>query len=111
MYLRRIVRSVRGSYIPWLFYPVVYLLIRSVRGFFTQPAAPLAAQQAIQSDGDKGEAEQLALVQPYGGAHRLLPRFLHFLAVLYNQAEREDGSQAVAKEEAGADAVLVLAVE
>ena len=73
-------------------------------------ATPFAAQEAVETDNDEGDAEQLPLVETNRGAHGLLPRFLHLLAILHEEAEGEDGGQTVAEEEACADALAVLPV-
>ena len=74
-------------------------------------ATPFAAQEAVETDNDEGDAEQLPLVETNRGAHGLLPRLLHLLAILHEEAEGEDGRQAVAEEEACADALAVLPVQ
>ena len=72
-------------------------------------ATPFAAQEAVETDNDEGDAEQLPLVETNRGAHGLLPWFLHLLAILHEEAEGEDGRQAVAEEEACAEPLGTLA--
>ena len=79
--------------------------------FFRQPFAPFTSQHTVETDDDKGQTEQLALVQTDGLLHGQLPRFLHLLEKFHQQAEGEDGAQAVTEEEALPHPMLVFAVE
>ena len=63
--------------------------------FLAQPAA----QQAVKSDDDERNAEQLPLIETYGADHGYFPAFLHFFKELHHETEHEDGGEAVAEEE------------
>ena len=67
--------------------------------------------QIIATDGDEGEAEQLALIQADHSAHGLLPGLLHFLEIFDKQAEGEDAEQAPTEVETRTDALAILAVD
>lgn len=84
---------------------------RATESSFRKPFAPLAPQHAVETDNDEGQAEQLALVQPDGLLHGQFPRLLHFLEKFHQQAEGEDGAQAVTEEEALPHPLFVFAVE
>ena len=70
-----------------------------------------AFPQIVATDGDEGQAEQLALVQADHGAHGLLPGLLHFLEIFDKQAEGEDAEQAPTEVETRTDALAILAVD
>lgn len=73
--------------------------------------AELAAQEAVEADGNEGDAEELSLVEPDGVDHLDFPCFLNVFEKLDEEAEGEDGRQAPAEEKSRANAVAVAAVE
>ena len=68
-------------------------------------------EQAIESNGHKGEGEQLSLVEVDDGLHLLFPRFLHLFEVFHKESEGEDAGEAESKEKARSHFVRPFAIE
>lgn len=72
--------------LPWAF-------IKAHGFYFLSPHffAELAAQEAVEADGNEGDAEDLSLVEPDGVDHLDFPCFLNVFEKLDEEAEGEDG--------------------
>ena len=75
---------------------VVLLFHQSVVAQF---AAGFSAQQTVETERNKGDGEELALIEVDGLLHGHFPRFLHLFEKFYQEAEREDARQAPTEEE------------
>ena len=78
---------------------------------FAQCTALFPAQQAVKSEHDQGDAQELSLIEADGLNHGEFPRFLHLLEHLYKETESEDARQAPAEVKTCAHLLLPAAVK